>query len=570
MQTLEQLRKKLLAIDGKGYKAYKGIAGEYRGGNFTLYIDYVQGDPFASPSRVRLRVAQDIAGFPEGAYNPKIRNTALCDFLNRQILKTIQKLAKGSRGTGKSGMVSVDKPGQQVLERTAVVINSSYVEARVSIGLPARGRRILGKQAVAMFLDELPRIVQQAMLFESLPSRTLWEHIYSVEDQEYLRDQLESHGLVAFIGNDSILPRESGISDRPLDPGKAVPFTSPKTLEVTFVLPNSGQIAGMGILRGVTVITGGGFHGKSTLLQAVQKGVYNHIPGDGRERVVSLPSAVKIRAEDGRRVEKVDISPFINNLPYGLDTRNFSSEDASGSTSQAANIMEALETHCKLLLLDEDTSATNFMIRDVRMQHLVTKEKEPITPFIDKVRQLSEFMGVSTILVIGGSGDYLDVADTVIMMDEYRPFDVTHKAKDIAARVKTGRADEGGTEFGAIPNRVPDGKSFNPQKGGKTKITARAIHSLQFGTHTIDLTQIEQLVDTSQTRAIGDIIYYTAQKYFRDRPLCRALEMTFQDIERQGLDVISPFFEQHPGNYALPRLQEVAAAVNRLRSLKIK
>lgn len=570
MQTLEHLRKSLMSIDGKSYKAYKGISGSYQGPDFILYIDYVQGDPFASPSRVRVRVSQDAARFPGEAYETKPRRVALEDFINRQLVKAIRKFAKGNRGSGKSGLISVDQPGQQVLERTAVVVNGDFVEARISIGLPAKGRRVLGQQAVVMLTEELPAIVKNTLFYQSLPQDALWEHVHSVEDQEYLRQQLEKHDLVAFIANGAILPRESGISDRPLDKNKAVPFESPKSLEVSFTLPNNGEVTGMGIPKGVTLIVGGGYHGKSTLLQAIQKGIYNHIPGDGRERVVTVPSAVKIRAEDGRRVEKVDISPFINNLPYGQDTTEFSSEDASGSTSQAANIMEALEMKSKLLLLDEDTSATNFMIRDVRMQRLVAKDKEPITPFIDKVRQLSEKMDVSTIMVIGGSGDYFDVADNVIMLDEYHVHDVTEQAKSIADSLKTGRSKEGGASFGSIPRRIPQKESFNPQKGKKNKIVARGTSSLQFGRYTIDLSQVEQLVDISQTQAVGDIIYYTARKYFDGKSLYEALQLTYGDIEEKGLDVISPFYGQHPGNYALPRPYEVAAAINRLRSLKVK
>ncbi len=240
-------------------------------------------------------------------------------------------------------------------------------------------------------------------------------------------------GLVAFIANGAILPRESGVSEKPLTQG-ALPFLAPPSLEIEVELPNQGKIKGLGIKKGITLITGGGFHGKSTLLKALERGIYNHIPGDGREGVVTLESAVKIRAEDGRFIASTDISPFISNLPFNLDTQKFSTPNASGSTSQAANIIEALESKSKLLLLDEDTCATNFMIRDKRMQTLIHKEDEPITPFIDRVKELYTSFGVSTILVLGGCGDYLEVADTVIMMKNYKPLDVTLPAKKIIKR----------------------------------------------------------------------------------------------------------------------------------------
>ena len=100
----------------------------------------------------------------------------------------------------------------------------------------------------------------------------------------------------------------------------------------------------MGIRKGITLIVGGGYHGKSTLLKALEAGVYNHIAGDGREFVITDDTAFKLRAEDGRSITGVDISPFIKNLPNKKDTVHFSTEDASGSTSQAANLMEALES----------------------------------------------------------------------------------------------------------------------------------------------------------------------------------------------------------------------------------
>jgi len=375
---------------------------------------------------------------------------------------------------------------------------------------------------------------------------------------------------VSFVGNNSVLPRESGISDLPMKGEKVIPFKSPPEMEVQFNLPNAGTIKGMGITEGITLVVGGGYHGKSTLLRAIERGVYNHIPGDGREYVVTLADTVKIRAEDGRRVEKVNISPFITNLPFGRDTVDFSTGEASGSTSQAANIMEALEMGARCLLLDEDTSATNFMIRDVRMQALVAKDKEPITPFIDKVVQLKKDFSLSSIMVLGGSGDYFDTADTVIMMDEYRTLEVTCRAKEIALEYRTKRTPEGGEEFGTLSLRVPSQKGLDPTRGRKFKVSARGLHNIQFGSQTIDLSLVDQLVDISQTRAIGNIIYYGSNFIDGRRTLREIIEMVLEQIEKHGLDVLSPYRGQHPGEYALPRKYEIAAAFNRLRSLHIR
>ncbi|GAW91451.1 ABC-ATPase domain-containing protein [Calderihabitans maritimus] len=569
MRSQDDLARKLRQIDGKGYKAYKELAGAYQFGAFVLYCDYIQGDPFASPSRVRVRVQQEIASFPKELYRNKVRRVALEDFLTRVMDQNIQKFVRGNRGTGKSGMIAVDRPGQEIIERTSMVVSDLYVEARLVMGLPAAGRRVLGQEARAMFFEELPKIVEKSLFYKNIDGEGARRHVELAEDQEFIRSRLKEKNLVAFVGNGAILPRESGISDKPMRGDRVVKFKSPPSLEVIFETPNSGAVKGMGIPAGITLIVGGGYHGKSTLLRAIERGVYNHIPGDGREFVVTNSSAVKIRAEDGRRIEKVDISPFISNLPYGQDTHNFSTEDASGSTSQAANIMEALEMGTELLLLDEDTSATNFMIRDIRMQQLIAKEKEPITPFIDKVRQLSQEKGVSTIMVIGGSGDYFDVADTVIAMDHYIPKDVTAEAKTIAERIRTGRKAEGGLEFGPVRNRIPVG-GFDATRGKKVKIDARGVDAIRFGRQEINLQYVEQLVDPSQTRAVGDIIYYGIRKYVDGkRSLREIIELVFQEIEEKGLDCISPFYGQHPGDYALPRKFEVAAAVNRLRTLRV-
>ncbi|HOL18587.1 MAG TPA: ABC-ATPase domain-containing protein, partial [Bacillota bacterium] len=358
----------------------------------------------------------------------------------------------------------------------------------------------------------------------------------------------------------------------PLDPARAVPFKAPPALAVELACPHRGRVRGMSLPAGVTLIAGGGYHGKSTLLRALERGVYNHIPGDGREGVVTDPLALKIRAEDGRRVEKVDISPFIDDLPFGRSTRSFSTEEASGSTSQAANIIEGLEAGARVLLMDEDTSATNFMIRDRRMQLLVAKDKKPITPFVDRVRQLYRERGVSTILVIGGSGDYFDVADTVIVMESYLPREATAAARQIASRCPTGRRSEAGGAFGEVRHRVPLPGSIDPYKGQRVKISARDEENLLFGSEKIDLRCLEQIVDQSQVRAIGDLIFYALKEKIIDgkNSLAEIAGRLEAMIEQQGLAVISPYRGQPRGDYARPRPLELVAAINRLRTLEIR
>lgn len=561
------LRNTLSRIDGRGYKAYLDIRGEYNFDLFTLIIDHVQGDPFATPSRVRVMVPQRLAGFPKETFAGKSRSIALRDFITRRFYESARQYSKGSRGMGKGGLIAIDRPGQEILERTSAFIDPGKVEVRFVMGLPAFGRRVAGTHAISMFMEELPSIVRASLLFESMNERALFQHIKAAEDADFLRDSLDGMGLVAFVADGAVLPRASGVDPRPLRTGNVVGFRSPRSLRMEVNLPNAGNVSGMGIPRGVTLIVGGGYHGKSTFLNALELGVYNHIPGDGRELVVTDPTAMKIRAEDGRRIEKTDISPFIDNLPFGRDTVQFSTEDASGSTSQAANIVESLEVGSSLLLIDEDTSATNFMIRDQRMQELVSKEKEPITPFVDKVRQLHSDLGVSTILVIGGSGDYFEVADRVICMIDYLPHDLTDEARNVAERYRTQRIQEGGDAYGSLTHRIPLARSFDPSKGRRdVKISSKGLQSITFGTHNIDLGEVEQLVDSSQTRAIGDAIYYAMGLMREHMTIKELVSRVMEDISKRGLDVLS---ERPVGDYALFRAQELAAAINRLRTLEV-
>jgi predicted ABC-class ATPase len=560
------LKSTLLRLDDNNYKAYREIEGSYNFSNFTLIVDRVQGDPFAAPSKLRVKLPQTVAEFPQHLYRSHSREVGLRDYLLRQFDRLAARISS-RRGTGKSGLIAIARYGQEILERNAVFIDDNYLEVRFVVGLPARGRRILGRQAAEMLCEDLPEIVEAALLYHSLDRQAIQQQVETVEDADWLRQELARKKLVAFVPNGSILPRRSGVDSRPLLED-AIPFVSPLSLEVEFDCPNRGLIRGMGIPEGVSLIVGGGYHGKSTLLRAIELGIYDRIPGDGRELVVSDGAAVKIRAEDGRSIAGVDISPFINHLPQERSTTDFSTTNASGSTSQAANIIEALEAGARVLLIDEDTSATNFTIRDRRMQALIAKEKEPITPFIDKVRQLYTEYGVSTVLVMGGSGDYFDVADRVIAMENFLPLDVTTQAKAIATQYVTARKPEGGANFGNITPRVPLSDSINPSRGKReVKLNIRDIDEIVFGTEDIDLSAVEQIVDPGQLKAIALAIVYAKKNYLhREQNLSEVLDRVIDDIDRQSLDVITHFTQ---GELAAFRRFELAAALNRLRTLKV-
>ena len=576
---LQDLAALLRRIDRRGYKAYRDLRGEWEGPGLTLCIDRVQGDPFAAPSKLRLRVPRDTAGIPDSLSSNPIRRLALADFLARGAARA----ARGGRrrGSGKSGQVFVDAGGQEVLERTCCVVTDAWIELRLEAGLPAAGRRVLGPEAAELLCEDLPDLAASTLHWECLAQDEAECFVDCIENQEHLRGQLAGCGLVAFVADGAVLPRESGASDRPLGAEAAVAFEAPERLRVELSLLHPvatpegprDRLVGLGIPRGVTLIVGGGYHGKSTLLRAIERAVYPHVPGDGREWVVSERTLAKIRAEDGRRVEQVDISAFVSDLPQGRSTTRFSSDDASGSTSQAANIVEAIEAGATGLLLDEDTSATNFMVRDARMQALVAKEHEPITPFLERVRELHDAFGISTVLVMGGSGDYFEVADTVITMREFQAEEATNEARTIAAASPTGRRIEATEPFETITERVPEASSFDPSRGRReVKIDAKTRDLVFFGTDTIDLRCVEQLVDLSQTRAVGHALHLAATRFMDGtatlREVIHRVECLF---DAEGLDALDPHHRvgHHPGNFARPRALEIAAAINRLRTLRM-
>jgi predicted ABC-class ATPase len=568
VRTHQELAEILDHIDGRGYKAYKDLKGRWRLPGFVLVVDHVQGDPFAEPSRVRALLDPGESGLPAEACVPGSRAVGTACLLARRFGAEARE-AEPRKGSGKSGLIRIEAPGQEVIPNTAVQVGpDGSVEARFRVGLPARGRRVMGAEARTLLLEVVPAVVDRSLRAGAHDPDDIRRHWEANEDADALRGALADAGLVAFVADGARLPRRSGVDDRPLEGEGVVPIRSPGSLRVTLRAPHAGGVTGLGIPRGVALIVGGGYHGKSTLLRALERGVWNHRPGDGRERVVTDPDAVKVRAEDGRSVAAVDISPFIGDLPDGTDTRRFSTENASGSTSQAAAIMEALESGASALLVDEDTAATNFMIRDRRMQALVPGEREPITPFIDRVRELYDDRGVSSVLVLGGSGDYLDVVDTVIAMTDYLPEDVGERAGEVAREFPTGRIAETPGPLPESPPRVPRPRSVDPSRGRRSvRIRVRGEDAIHFGEGEIDLSGVDQLVSWAQTRAVAEGLLLARDRFMGGGvPVPQVLDRVMATLSDEGLDALG---HGDSGELALFRRHELAAALNRLRGLEV-
>ncbi len=564
MKTDAELLTLLKQIDGRGYPAYKSTKGKYRFPQYVLSIDHVQGDPFASPSKVSLWIPGKVANFSEKCYESTHRRIAFQDYLLRRISSKLKDYSFSAKGSGKSGLLSISHPGQEVLNRSACTVtpNTGEIVVRMEIGFPANGRTINSRELSKILFDVLPLCVKQTLLASSCKQDAIDSILSLADDRQYIREQLPRLGLAAFVANGSILPRKSGISSLPMP--EAIPFVSPKSMEVTLTLPHKGSLTGMGIPTGVTLIVGGGYHGKSTLLEALELGVYNHIAGDGREYVITDDSAMKLRAEDGRSIQNMDISMFIRNLPNGKDTVKFCTQDASGSTSQAAATVEAMEMGARLLLIDEDTSATNFMIRDELMQKVVSRDVEPIIPFIDRVREMYEDWGISTILVAGSSGSYFHKADCIIQMNRYQPVEITQLAKDAAKAFPLVLEEPKKATMPNFTRVVKHDAAF--AKDDRIKMKTLGLDGFSINRETVDMRYVEQLVDSEQLTALSYLIKYMKLHSFDGkRTMQQAVEAMSRDMEKNEFAA----FCQHdiPGNLALPRKQELYAALNRCREL---
>lgn len=546
MRTADDLAALCRRIDGRPYPAWRDAEGPWDlGDGLVLHVDRVQGDPFAAPSRMRL-VRPTSLRFDADA---DVRR-ALEDGLLRAVR---DRLDPRRRGSGRSGALEVLAPGPEIVERSAVRLHADgRAELRLGVGLPARGRRVLGREGEALLCGDL------VDLAEALADGPWVEgHVVAVRQARALRSQLRARGLVAFLADGAVLPRASGVDEHPL--ADAVPLRAPDGLAVTLD-GLDGPVRGLGIPRGVTVITGGGFHGKSTLLAAIASGVRDHVPGDGRETVVTDPHAVKIRAEDGRSVRGVDISPFLRDLPGGRTTSPFDTDDASGSTSQAAALVEAVESGATTLLVDEDTSATNLLVRDARMQQLIPVDREPIVPLVARVGQLHEAWGVSTVFVIGGVGDYLAVADTVIAMDAFVPEDVTARAKALA-----GEAPPSPGPLDRVPPRV-----IAPRGLEARKIRSRSARAVDLDGTELDLTGVDGVRDAASARTLGRLMDFVAHAGLVDgrRPLTAVLDALDAILDDEGLEALDA--HAPTGGWVRPRRHELAAALSRWRRLSVR
>lgn len=553
------LTRKLLDLTGRPPGAYRSIQGSYDFGDFTLVVEQVPDDPGRHAALLHALVPLKTAKFPKDVFTPKSREIAARDFLLRRFVQVAQQRSMKKTGV-RGGKISIDRPVNELLEHTAVVVDDECIVARFTAELPVKGRGVAGEDAVELMTKRVPAAVRESLVFSNVDGELLADWIETNEDADTLRDMLPRLGLAAFVADGSMLPRRIRADAR-----GAKTFTAPDGLAVTVDLPNRGEIRGMGIPAGITLIEGGTASGKTTLLRAIELGVYNHPFGDGRELVVTVPDAVGIREEAGRKVECVDLSPVMKEIAPGIDPMRYTSKSAPPAVSFAANLMESLEIGTSLLIFDDETTTANFLGRDARMQALVPDDKEPLRPLVDILPVLRDGHGISSVIV-GGTGDYLAIADTVIVLDEYQPRSATEDAKRIveSSPGRTGCAD--------VPFRFPAARRPLTASLQAPKADTRLSSSLfgrgivKYGGESIDLSKLTQIVSQSQARAIARAIALVHKLMDGSTSLADAVGKVMNRVEQIGLDSLS---NRYIGDLSMFRAHELAAAVNRMKDLKI-
>ena len=587
-QPREQLRRVLARIDGQPYAAYRDLTGAYDFGAFRLEVQHVQPDPYAPATRLSVAAPVRIAGLESADLRDTVRRVGAEDWLLRRLAAALARAADAEgaahpaplSGQGPvarpsdeealpAGCLRVLVPGQQVLERSALMMRGNTLEIRLLCALPADQRRVQASRAAAALDVALPAAI--GAMWPQGPGEVaeLRAHLDLLEDQEVLRAQLQQRGWVAFLADGAVLPRASGVSDLPLPARQAVRLHAPEALAETVQLPHRGSVRGLAIREGLTLIVGGAYHGKSTLLRAIERGVYNHVAGDGRELCVTRADAVAVAAEDGRPVSGTDISAFVRPLPGGADTQAFRTAAASGSTSQASGLCEALEMGASCLLIDEDRSAANFMSRDARMRALVPDAEDPVVPFCDRVRWLSRARGVSTVLVVGGTGSFLDAADTVIRMRGFQPHDATAEAREVAKSIPGTAVSAGAAPRPAGPLPALAADALGEVHGGRLRVRARGGRALTVGDAAVDLRALSQIVEEAQVQALADMLARAAQYCDGRRPIPEIVREVMADLDRLGFAAISPRMGQISGDYARPRPLELGAAIARVPGLRL-
>ena len=558
----------LAEIDGKPFAEYERLLGDFDFARYVIKCSKIEITRDAENPVFNIRVPQSIAELPGHLYDSPVRRTALEDYLVRNLCAVTERIARFNESGWARRNILIAEPGQKILPRTAVIVTKEYIDARIRIALPykvyATGERLVdAEMARKVFFEDLPEVVSSSIFCCNLDLDEAEEFVNGMEDADRVRQTLSTLGLVSFVGEGSLLAREPN-SDLP-DYERIAPFEVSESAQTEIEVPNSGKIIGLGIPVGLTVVLGDAANGRKDFMSAIAAGVFNHIPGDGREAVVTVSDAVQIEVDRGRSVQEVNITPFLSEAEDG-NPASYSTRSADSFISQAAGTIEALEVGARVLIFDENTSASAFLTTDARVAALLGST--PRASLAQRARQIVDELGIS--LVIGGENlvaEYIPLADTVLKVEDFQVTNITEEAKALnLALPPEAAAVNLGPMLGRSRWIMPS--SIDAAVGNKdVVIEAVDLKAIQFGRSVIELDSVPQIADESQTLTLGLLLYYAKLRYMQEGyPLREMLDMIDRDLSSEGLGTISRDLR---GDLARPRRYELAAALNRLPTFRV-
>jgi len=558
----------LAEIDGKPFAEYERLIGDFDFARYVIKCSKIETAADGEFPVFNIRVPQSIAELPGHLYDSPVRRTALEDLLTRNLCAAAAQIARFNESGWARRNIMVAEPGQKILPRTSVLVTKEYIDARIRIAMPYKvfssGERLVdGEMARKVFFEDLPEVVSTSLFCCNLDLAEAEEFVNGMEDADRVRQSLSTLGLVSFVGEGSLLAREQD-SDLP-DYDRFIPFEVAEATCTEIEVPNAGKVTGLGISAGLTVVLGDAANGRKDFMSALAAGVFNHIPGDGREGVVTVSDAVQIAADRGRNVQEVNITPFLSESEYG-NPASFSTPAADSFISQAASVIEALEVGARVLIVDENSSAPAFLTTDARIAGLLGST--PRTSLAQRARQIVDELGIS--LIVGGENlvaEYIPVADTVLKVEGFQVTDITEQAKALNLAVPPEAPAVNLAPMLARSRWIMP-SSIDAAVGSKDQvIEAIDLNAIQYGRSVIELDSVSQIADESQTLTIGLLLYYAKLRYMQEGyPLREMLDMIDRDLSSEGLGTI---VRDLRGDLARPRRYEVAAALNRLPTFRV-
>ncbi|MDF7807841.1 ABC-ATPase domain-containing protein [Pontiellaceae bacterium B12219] len=574
MKDKKEFYNLLAELDGQPFSGYQKLIGDF---DFSRYVIKCAAinleDEDAAHPVFSIRVPQTISEIPEYLFDTPVRRTAMEDLLLRRISDCISRIANYDQNGIARRHIQVSSPNQKILPRNALLLTKEYIEVRIEITLPFQtiivdGEPLVsidGEMAQQIFFEDLPEIVSNSLLYCNIDIAEADEHVNNMEDADRLRQYLGASGQVAFVAEGALVTRLTG-SDLP-DYERMSPVEAADELLDEVEVPHSGAVRGFGIPNGLTLILGESNSGRVDLMDAIAQGIYNHVPGDGREHVVTVADAVSIRAEVGRSIQQVDISAFASELLDGGNAASYSTKSAGSFTSQAASTVEALEAGARVLLYDEHSSSSTFLSSDTRVASLLGKSSR--NTLAARARQMVDELGIS--MVVAGSSlvaEFIPIADKILKIENFCISDITEEAKALNIVAPAPVNDTVNLSTMLSRSRWVMPSSIDPSIGREDLvIETDEVDFLQFGRSLVDLDAVRQIADADQARAIGFVLYYAKLRYMDEGyPMREILDLVDRDLSNEGLNAL---VRDIRGDLARPRRYEVAAAINRLPAFRV-